>query len=180
MGFLDEFKKLTRPYDDDDDFYSEDEDIYEAPAPRKSERRPNPFAEFGASERIQNAFSSQRAPANQPVSAPAAAPASAPKRDGKVVNLGASQMNVVVESPQEFEEAAVIADHLRSGRSIVVNMETTPKDVVRRLVDFLSGVAYALDGTIQKVSANTYFIAPYNVSLTGNTNGGIENSNLYF
>jgi len=180
MGFFDEIKKLTRPYDDDDeDFYSEEEEVFEEPAPRQTERRPNPFAEFGtkerASDRDRGSFSAApRTPVQQP-----AAPA-APKHEGKVVNLGGNSMNVVLEAPTEFGEAARIADHLRSNHSILINMESTPKDVARRLIDFLSGVAYAHDGTIKKVAANTYIITPYNVNLTGVGADEVENSGVYF
>ncbi|MBR4953741.1 MAG: cell division protein SepF [Oscillospiraceae bacterium] len=181
MGFFDEIKKLTRPFDEDDeDFYSEEEEVFEEAAPRKTERRPNPFADLGNRERVstRGTYPAARpAPAQQP--AAPAAPA-APKHEGKVVNLGGSQMNVVLEAPVEFEEAARIADHLRSNHSILVNMESTPKDVARRLIDFLSGVAYAQDGTIKKVSANTYIITPYNVNLSGVGADEVENSGVYF
>lgn len=172
MGFFDEIKKLTRPYDDEDeDFYSEEEDAYEEPAPRQAERRPNPFADFGTE---------RNAPAHTAPAPRTAAPASAPKHEGKVVNLGGAQMQVVLEAPEKFEEAAAIADHLRSNHSILINMEATPKDVARRLIDFLSGVAYAQDGRIKKVAANTYIITPYNVNLTGAAADEVENSGVYF
>ena len=182
MGFFDEIKKLTRPFDaDDDDFYSEEEEVFEEPAPRQTERRPNPFAEFGMKDRSADRSADRgsftaapRTPAQQPVQ-PAA-----PKHEGKVVNLGGAQMNVVLEAPERFEEAAGIADHLRSNHSILINMESTPKDVARRLIDFLSGVAYAMDGRIKKVAANTYIITPYNVNLTGAAADEVENSGVYF
>ena len=56
----------------------------------------------------------------------------------------------------------------------------TPKDVTRRLVDFLSGVAYALDGKVKKIAANTYIITPANVDLVGDLMDELENSGLYF
>ena len=184
MGFFDEIKKLTRPFDEDDeDFYGEEEEVFEEPAPRQTERRPNPFAEFGSKDRSsgRSGFTSPRAaqPAQsaQPVQPVQSA---APRHEGKVVNLGGNAMNVVLEAPTEFEEAARIADHLRSNHSILVNMESTPKDVARRLVDFLSGVAYAQDGQIKKVAANTYIITPYNVNLTGVGADEVENSGVYF
>ena len=60
-----------------------------------------------------------------------------------------------------------------------MNLEQTGKDTARRLIDFLSGVAYALDGKIKKVAANTYIITPYNVDVMGDLIDEIENSNLY-
>ncbi|NLH00289.1 MAG: cell division protein SepF, partial [Clostridiales bacterium] len=106
-------------------------------------------------------------------------PVNPAKRD-KVVNLGgAPQSQVVLVKPERFETAAEIADHLRERRSVVMNLEQTSKDTARRLIDFLSGVAYALDGKIRKVAANTYIITPYNVDVMGDLIDEIENSGLY-
>ena len=63
---------------------------------------------------------------------------------------------------------------------MLINLETTPKDVTRRLVDFLSGVAYALDGKVKKIAANTYIITPSNVDLVGDLMDELENSGMYF
>ena len=67
----------------------------------------------------------------------------------------------------KLETAAEIADHLREKRAVLMNLEQTNKDISRRLIDFLSGVAYAQDGKIKRVAANTYIITPYNVDLMG-------------
>lgn len=157
MGFFDEIKKLTRPYDDEDDDFIDESEQDAAPIP---EKRSNPFSGFGSA-------SSGDAQDAAPVSRPA--PARPAKREGRVVSIngGASQMQVVLVKPERFETAAEIADHLRAKHAIVMNLETTPKDVARRLIDFVSGVAYAQDGKIKKIAANTYIITPYNVDLTG-------------
>ena len=63
---------------------------------------------------------------------------------------------------------------------MLINLETTPKDVTRRLVDFLSGVAYALDGKVKKIAANTYIITPSNVDLVGDLMDELGNSGMYF
>ena len=92
----------------------------------------------------------------------------AEERRNKVVNIHATtQLKVVLVKPERFENASEIADHLREKRTVVLNLESTNKDVARRLVDFLSGVAYAGDGKIKKVAANTYIITPYSVDLDG-------------
>ena len=82
--------------------------------------------------------------------------------------------------PERFENASEIADHLREKRTVVLNLESTNKDVARRLVDFLSGVAYAGDVKIKKVSTNTYIITPYSVDLMGDLIDELENNGLYF
>ena len=102
-------------------------------------------------------------------------------RRGKVVNIHATtQLKVVLVKPERFENASEIADHLKDKRTVVLNLESTNKDVARRLVDFLSGVAYAGEGKIKKVAANTYIITPYHVELEGDLIDELENNGLYF
>ena len=102
-------------------------------------------------------------------------------RRGKVVNIHATtQLKVVLVKPERFENASEIADHLKERRTVVINLESTHKDIARRLVDFLSGVAYAGEGKIKKVAANTYIITPYHVELEGDLIDELENNGLYF
>ena len=89
-------------------------------------------------------------------------------RSDKVVNINTTtQLAVVLVKPDRFEAAAEIADHLKDKRTVVLNLEQTNKDIARRLVDFLSGVAYANEGKIKKVANSTYIITPYNVDIMG-------------
>jgi cell division inhibitor SepF len=102
-------------------------------------------------------------------------------RRGKVVNIHATtQLKVVLVKPERFEAASEIADHLKEKRTVVMNLESTHKDIARRLVDFLSGVAYAGEGKIKKVAANTYIITPYSVDIQGDLIDELENNGLYF
>ena len=102
-------------------------------------------------------------------------------RRNKVVNIHATtQLKVVLVKPERFENASEIADHLKDKRTVVLNLESTNKDIARRLVDFLSGVAYAGEGKIKKVAANTYIITPYHVELEGDLIDELENNGLYF
>lgn len=101
-------------------------------------------------------------------------------RRNKVVNIHATtQLKVVLVKPERFENASEIADHLKEKRTVVLNLESTNKEVARRLIDFLSGVAYAGEGKIKKVSANTYIITPYHVDIMGDLIDELENSGLY-
>ena len=102
-------------------------------------------------------------------------------RRGKVVNIHATtQLKVVLVKPERFENASEIADHLKEKRTVVVNLESTHKDIARRLIDFLSGVAYAGEGKIKKVAANTYIITPYSVDIQGDLIDELESNGLYF
>ena len=78
---------------------------------------------------------------------------------------GALELKVV--KPERFDSVPQIADHLLNRRTVVLNLEATNKETARRLIDFLSGVAYSIDGQMKKVAANTYVITPSNVDVTG-------------
>ena len=109
-------------------------------------------------------------------------PADTDRRGGnKVVNIHTTtQLQVVLVSPTKFENASEIADHLRDKRTVVLNLEQTDKNIARRLIDFLSGVAYAGEGKIKKVAISTYIITPYNVDILGDLIDELENKGLYF
>ena len=99
----------------------------------------------------------------------------------KVVNLHATtQLKVVLVKPERFEDASTIADHLNNKRTVVLNLESTNKEVSRRLVDFLSGVAYANNGQIKRVANSTFIITPYNVDIMGDLLDELENNGAFY
>lgn len=101
----------------------------------------------------------------------------------KVVNIHATaQLQVVLFKPERFgEDTCTIADELLKMHTVVLNLENTNKDVSRRIIDFLSGVAYANGGKIKRVATSTFIITPYNVDLTGDdVLGELENNGVYF
>lgn len=169
MGFLDELKKLTKPYSEDDDYYNddyddldEDEELEERPARRSSAAREDRPAYQDAS---QDSFS-----------APVAS-----SGGSRVVSMnGSSKLQVVLVRPESYDSAGEIADHLRDHQAVLLNLEQTEKNVSRRLVDFLCGCAYALDGNIKKVATSTYLVTPYGVDITGDVTVGLENNDMYF
>ena len=150
MSLLDDFKRMIHPVSDEDDDYDVDFDDQDSPF---LDERPR-------MERDRSPVDSRR---------------------GKVVNIHATtQLKVVLVKPERFEAASEIADHLKEKRTVVINLESTHKDIARRLVDFLSGVAYAGEGKIKKVAANTYIITPYSVDIQGDLIDELENNGLYF
>ncbi len=151
MSFIDELKRLARPYEDEeDDIYEEEFTPMPKAAPKDSVR-----------DRDRDRDSD--------------------RRSNKVVNIHTTtQLQVVLVKPERFENASEIADHLRDKRTVVLNLESTDKNIARRLIDFLSGVAYANEGTIKKVALNTYIITPYNVEILGDLIDELENNGLYF
>lgn len=111
---------------------------------------------------------------------PSSSPA-ADHRHNKVVNIHATtQLAVVLVKPERYEDAASIADHLNAKKTVVLNLEQTSKDVSRRLIDFLCGVAYANNGQMKRVANNTYIITPYNVDIVGDLLDELENNGVIF
>ena len=103
-----------------------------------------------------------------------------PKRN-KVVNINSTmQLQVVLVKPERFDDASAIADHLNAKRTVVLNLESTNKEVSRRLVDFLSGVAYANNGQIKRVANSTFIITPYNVDIMGDLLDELESNGVFF
>ena len=103
------------------------------------------------------------------------------KRGNKVVNIHATtQLQVVLVKPERFDDASAVADHLNDKRTVVLNLESTNKDVSPRLIDFLSGVAYANNGQIKRVANSTYIITPYNVDIMGDLLDELESNGVFF
>ncbi|MCI9155753.1 MAG: cell division protein SepF [Lawsonibacter sp.] len=161
MGIFDEFKRLAHPYEDEDEDDYDDFDI----SPRPVERR-----ERDRSDRPVRSDTSYSNP-----------PSDEERRGNKVVNIrAATQLQVVLVKPERFEDASSIADHLREKRTVVLNLESTNKEIARRLLDFLAGVSYAQEGKIKRVAVSTYIITPYNVDILGDLIDELENNGLYF
>ncbi len=143
MGIFDKLKDMMSVPDDD---YYEDEEEMEQKEPQK----------------FDDLYSSR--PAEQPAqtekkSRITAMPGSAGQR----------QMQVVLVKPDRFEDASSVADHLNAKQTVVLNLEATKRETARRLIDFLSGVAYANKAEIKRVATNTFIITPYNVDIQGET-----------
>ncbi len=104
-------------------------------------------------------------------------------KKSKVVNISATaKLAVALFKPERFgEETRAIADELIKTHTVVLNLENTNKDMSRRIIDFLSGVAYANNGKIKKVASSTFIIIPNHVDLTGDDLlDELENSGVYF
>ena len=167
MGLLDEIKRLARPYEDEED--EEEFDDYEPVS--RSERM-----DRTGGERLE-----RRAAKSSQENTGTLYPVENERRSNKVVNIHTTtQLQVVLVKPERFENASEIADHLREKRTVVLNLESTNKEIARRLLDFLSGVAYANEGKIKKVAISTYIITPYNVDILGDLIDELENNGLYF
>ena len=103
------------------------------------------------------------------------------KKDKNYMNINTTaQLQVILVKPEEFEDAQDIADNLISKRTVLLNIENLNKDLSRRLIDFLSGVAYAQGGNIKRVANRTYIITPYNVDILGDVLDGFNPDSFEF
>ena len=158
MSLMDELRRLARPYEDEED-YEEDFELEEPFVETKEERKTR------GRKREEDDMERDYADTS---------------RD-KVVNINTTtQLQVVLVKPEKFQDASAIADHLRDKRTVVLNLESANKGVARRMVDFLSGAAYAQEGKIKKVAVATYIITPYNVDIIGDLIDELENNGMYF
>ncbi len=152
MGLMDKFKNFIGI--PEDEYYDEEGDVDFMPT-NSSSKTSEPFVEDAVSH--------------------------GEGKRNKVVNIHATtQLQVVLVKPERFDDASTVADHLNSKRTVVLNLESTNKDVSRRLIDFLSGVAYANNGQIKRVANSTYIITPYNVDIMGDLLDELESNGVFF
>lgn len=153
MGFLDKIKNMVNV---DEDGYYPDDDV--------------DSGDFMSSDSYDEPEERQRPVRRVPRNA-----------DEKVVNIHTTaQLQVVLAKPEKFDEAIEIADNLNEKRTVVLNLESVSKDVARRLIDFLTGVAYANSGQIKRVANSTFIITPYNVDVMGDLLDELENNGMFF
>lgn len=174
MSFWDNMKKLTQPYaeDDYDEYDEEYDDEYDdepaEPAPRRERRRPAPAPApapmMDEEEEEEEDF--------YPSPAASAAPA-APSVgfSGAVLSRSAAtakKQDVVLFRPNVFGDIIKAADDLCAQKAVIVNMENIDGAVARRIVDFMSGCIYAMNGNAQKIAAATFLFCPPNMNIVGN------------
>lgn len=160
MAWLDNIRNAMHPYDDD---YIENE---ERAAEEELGQESEATDRDGFEEKQPRPVFSKREPKPQ-------ASYSAPAQEKQ-------KMKLKFVRPEQFDEAAEIADSLRARQAVLMNLEMTETETARRLLDFLSGAAYALGGRVMRVSAQAYIIAPTNVDLVGDAVADFESAGLYF
>lgn len=102
------------------------------------------------------------------------------QQSSKVVNIhSVNQFKMVVSQPNTFDDAQDICDHLKNKKPVVINLEGIEKQDAQRIIDFLSGSIYALDGSIQKVSSDIFVIAPNNVDVSGDMKDELRNKTVF-
>ena len=162
MSFWDNVKKFAQPYADEDyDEYDDEEmdefEEEEEVAPRPARRAPS-FST--APESVSDFGVAPSAPA-APVSAPSSG------FSGQVLNMHSGKQEVVLFHAKTFDDAAKASDELRRKKAVILNMENVDKALTRRVVDFLSGCVFALDGQVKKIAQCTYLFCPHNMDIVG-------------
>ena len=170
MSFWDNVKKFAQPYADDeyddyddDDDYVDDYDEPEEPVRRAPRRAAAPVSAPVMEEEEEDSFGFESM-------APAAPVVSAPSRDfgGKVLSMNSSnKQEVVLFRPSSFNDTSKAADDLKNRKAVIVNMENVDKAMARRVVDFLSGCVYALEGDVKKIAKSAYLFCPHNMNIVG-------------
>ena len=199
MGLFEVLKNIAQPEEDDDSDFFEGADVSLKPQPKPQEERPSFVSATQAA--FENSFGdSGRAAEIQPQSAQSAAGAPsdnasifgnfgrkkaprAPKAPGGrqgFVNFGGKDTSVMLFSPKSFDEAGELVGYLMQNLTVVMTLEGVQADTARRLLDFMSGIAFALQGKITPVSAKTYFVTPQNVDILGTASEQPENSGAFF
>ena len=191
MGFLDELKKLTHPYDDDDDDFfgsaSDDQPASEQEE-TKSERRASFFStpeeaepeSYGipAAPRAKPAFRIPKRELRRQADAADAAEAAASVRRAAPAN---AKPQMFMASPTRFVEGAKLADILLEGKTVLLNLENAGKVDARRLLDFMSGAAYAMQGYVKRVSGSIYLVVPNGEEVTeADAVSQMESSGVFF
>lgn len=137
-------------YEDDEDYYEDDD--YAMPAP----------------VRETSGYGMREASREMDYTAPAPRKSAAPKNNPQVYSINTNvQMQVVIIKPECYEDAQEICDQIKTKRPVVVNLEKVEYPVAQRIMDFLSGTCYSLEGSIQRVANNIFIIAPENVDISG-------------
>jgi len=170
MSFWDEIKNFAKPYSDEDDYDDFDDEMTDT------------FEEEAQPERAPRFSRREAAPAQEPAFAPAATTAFTPVANtgfnGQVVSSSSNKIQLILVRPESFNDAPTIAANMRAKKAVVLNLEGVEKNLARRIVDFLSGCGYALDGSAKKISQATYLFCPYNMEVLGdlkNLQGEVEN-----
>ena len=174
MSLWDNVKKFAQPYADDDyDDYDEDDyldDDYDEPVekPRRERRHAAPapapvsMPAMDDEEEEEDGFGFSMAPATSASAAPATG------FSGQVLGRSVgNRQEVVLFRPGNFNDTSKAADDLRNRKAVIVNMENVDKAMARRVVDFLSGCVYALDGDVKKIAQSAYLFCPHNMEISG-------------
>lgn len=175
MSIMDELKKLARPYDEDGGLVDDDldmdldEPVYTRPTTAAPVQTPAPEApvNMGAASAPTPAAPTMSGVGGMGSMGSVTEPVRAASSPITMAAMGPdmSKYRVVLVQPEKFDCATVIAKHICQGDAVILNCEETNETVARRIVDFLSGCAFALDGSIKKAANNVFIIAPKDVGV---------------
>ena len=169
---------------DNDDLFDDEIDLVEPPKPKKEKvKKEKPTA----SKPQNSSYASAAATASDDVDydtgssfakrSRSSRPASRSTSgfSNKVVSMNSRGSEVYVIKPQEFNEAQTVTDFLKDGKTIVINMEGIELTAAQRIIDFIGGACYALDGTLQAISSNIFIAAPQDIEVSGDLRDEILN-----
>ena len=180
MGFFDglvnNIRDLARPYSDDDDFemdFASEDTVPPTPVTVQEPAKPK-VRHFG-----RGAHRSKSA--DRPESPAEAAPAPEPKRAARsqpVISNAPAQPNVKLASPKKYAFVKETAEYLRSGYVVILNLQETEDKEAVRILDFLSGFAYAMGGSVECAAHKTFTITPSNVGISRDSNEELKSGSV--
>lgn len=174
---INKFLDLMKLNENDDDY--DDDDLFDDDYDEEEERPSRNL--FSKKEKPQRAVKEESAITSNPYAEKRAQKTSHTSRQsgGKLIplnNRGGAEIYVI--KPQEFNEAQVVADFLKDGKTIVINMEGIEIYSAQRIIDFISGACYALNGSLQAISNNIFIAAPEAIEVSGDLREEILNDNM--
>lgn len=166
--------KLSDPEEDfDDDLFEDDDydDDYFEEKPKKSRMKTrNTYDDLDDDDDFEPRHIKKRQ--NKPSN-----PSNIVSINSRSSNRSSNQVYVI--KPQEFNEAQKVTDYLKEGKTIVINMEGIEVHAAQRIIDFIGGACYALDGSLQAISANIFIAAPSNIDVTGDLRDELLNNTTF-
>lgn len=101
-------------------------------------------------------------------------------RSGREVSIRTTtRLRVTIAQPKRLEDIPSVADELKDGMTVILNLENQGRELTRRVLDVLSGVAYGLDASISRIASNTYMIVPFNVEFEGSLLDELTSSGVF-
>lgn len=169
LSSLLDYMKIT---DDEDDYEYEEDDLFDDDEEEES------FSKFKKPSFLSKSKKTEEIEEEEEIDSKK--PLFKQQKNNKVVSLknNSRGMEVYVIKPQEFNEAQIVTDFMKDGKTIVINMEGIEVSIAQRIVDFIGGACYALNGSLQAVSANIFIAAPDNTEVSGDLREEILNENI--
>jgi len=163
--------------EDEDDYDDEDDEIEETPSRYKASSATRERPRYSSAASYQRTSFSDTGRRAKTSPAPSSRSNVVPMNEKRPAARGKS--NVIVIKPLSFDDAQEVSDNLKDGKTIVINLEGVEVESAQRIIDFIGGACYGIDGVLKAISANIFIAAPNNTEVSGDLREEIFNDTLY-